>query len=113
MCAKDMKTEKQKISQRLLLLRILAKDGNMWGNLKLQKQVFLNELNLINADMGGLYYKYFRYQFGPFSSDLTTDFQWLSNLGIVHKTTFKLTERGRYFVEFTEGMLKDYRHNSK
>lgn len=108
-----MKTEKQKISQLLLLLRILAKDDKIWGNLKLQKQVFLNELKLVNSGMGGLYYKYFRYQLGPYSADLATNFQWITNLSLAHKTSYKLTDRGRYLVEFVDGTLRDYQNNAK
>jgi len=108
-----MKTEKQKISQMLLLLRILAKDENIWGNLKLQKQVFLNELALIKANIGGLYYKYFRYQLGPFSAELASDFQWVTNAGLAHKTTYKLTDKGQYLVDFLEGTIGDYKNNAQ
>jgi uncharacterized protein YwgA len=88
-----MKTEKQKITQALLLLRILAQDKNTFGNLKLQKQVLLNELARIKSNIGGLYYKYFRYQLGPFSAELASDFQWVTNVGLAHKTTDKLTAK--------------------
>lgn len=108
-----METEKQKLSQSLLLLKILGADDNIFGNLKLQKQVFLNEWNLIKSDLGGLYYKYFRYHLGPFSADLTSTFQWLANVGLVHKSTYKLTNRGEYLVNFLEGTTKHYRRNSK
>ncbi len=108
-----MKTEKQKIIQRLLLLRILAQDENIWGNLKLQKQVFLNELALIKSNFGGLYYKYFRYQLGPFSADLAADFQWVANTGLAHKTTYKVTDRGQYLVDFVDGTIGDYKNNSQ
>ncbi len=108
-----MKTDKQKISQSLLLLKILQEDRNILGNLKLQKQVFLNELKLIESDMGGLYYKYFRYNYGPFSSDLWTDFSILANKGFIHKTTYRLTERGRYLVKFVEGSIAKYQDNEK
>lgn len=108
-----MKTEKQKIAQTVLLLRILQKDNNIFGNLKLQKEVFLSELNLLNSKLGGLYYKYFRYTFGPYSKELAETFKVLRNRGFVHKTTYTLTERGTYFVEFVEGVIANYKQNSK
>ncbi len=108
-----MKTEKQKISEALLLLRILHKDNNILGNLKLQKEVFLTELNLLQSDLGGLYYKYFRYNLGPYSKELAENFKWLAERGFVHKTTYSLTERGIYLVEFMEGVLREYKKNAK
>lgn len=108
-----MKTKKQKMSQSLLLLKILQEDENILGNLKLQKQVFLNELKLLESDMGGLYYKYFRYNYGPFSSDLWTDFTVLANRGFIHKTTYRLTERGQYLIKFVEGSISKYQNNEK
>lgn len=109
----DMKTEKQKVAQSLLLLKILREDENVFGRTKLQKQVFLNELRLIQSNLGGLYYNYFRYNYGPFSSDLFTDFTVLANKGFLHKTTFRLTDRGRYLVDYVEGSIKGYRGNAK
>ena len=108
-----MKTEKQKIAQSLLLLKILREDENVFGRTKLQKQVFLNELRLIQSNLGGLYYNYFRYNYGPFSSELFTDFTVLANKGFLHKTTFRLTDRGRYLVDYVEGSIKGYRGNAK
>jgi uncharacterized protein YwgA len=108
-----MKTEQQKISQIVLLLHILAKDASILGNLKLQKEVFLNEFNLTKSNCGGLYYKFFRYQFGPYSSNLTTDFQWLRNVGLVHKSTYKPTERGQYLADFIEGTIRSYHKNAR
>jgi uncharacterized protein YwgA len=108
-----MKSEKQKISQSLLLLKILREDENIFGRTKLQKQVFLNELRLIQSNLGGLYYKYFRYNYGPFSSDLFTDFTVLGNKGFLHKTTFRLTDRGRYLIDYVEGSIKGYKENSR
>lgn len=108
-----MKTEKQKISQSLLLLKILQEDGNILGNLKLQKQVFLNELRLLQSNIGGLYYKYFRYNYGPFSGDLWMDFTLLANKGFVYKTTHELTPRGRYLLEFVEGSIRKHKDNEE
>lgn len=108
-----MKTEKQKISETLLLLRILQKDHNIDGNLKLQKEVFLTERNLLKSHSGGLYYKYFRYTLGPYSKELAEKFKLLVKLGFVHRTSYMLTERGTYLVEFVEGILRDYQHNSR
>ena len=108
-----MKTEKQKITQSLLLLKILLEDANIFGRTKLQKQVFLNELRLIQSNLGGLYYRYFRYNYGPFSSDLFADFTVLGNKGFLHKTTFKLTDRGQYLIDYVEGSIKRYKGNSK
>ena len=108
-----MKTEKQKIAQSLLLLKILREDENVFGRTKLQKQVFLNELRLIQSNLGGLYYNYFRYNYGPFSSELFTDFTVLANKGFLQKTTFRLTDRGRYLVDYVEGSIKGYRGNAK
>lgn len=107
-----MKTEKQIIAEKLLLLRILQKDHNITGNLKLQKQVFLSELSLLNSRLGGLYYKYFRYTYGPYSKELAETFKSLADRGFVHKTTYTLTDRGIYFVEFVEGMIGNYKENS-
>lgn len=108
-----MKTEKQIIAEKLLLLRILYKDNNIWGNLKLQKEVFLSELNLLGARLGGLYYKYFCYNLGPYSKELAENFKLLIERGFIHKSTYDLTNRGIYFVEFVEGVIGNYKKNSK
>ena len=108
-----MKPEKQKIAEAILLLRILHQDSNILGNLKLQKEVFLSELNLLRSKMGGLYYKFFRYTLGAYSPELAESFKLLVERGFVYKSSFKLTDRGMYLVEFTEGAIKDYRHNAK
>jgi uncharacterized protein YwgA len=108
-----MKTEKQRIAETVLLLRILGKDNNIFGNLKLQKEVFLTELRLLEANLGGLYYKYFFYNYGPFSSDLATDYTSLAEKGFIHKTTYRLTPRGQYLVEFVEGSIRRHGQNSK
>jgi uncharacterized protein YwgA len=63
--------------------------------------------------LGGLYYNYFRYNYGPFSSELFTDFTVLANKGFLHKTTFRLTDRGRYLVDYVEGSIKGYKGNAK
>lgn len=109
----SMKTEKQEISETLLLLRILQKDDNIDGSLKLQKEVFLTEQNLLRSQLGVLCYKYFRYTWGPYSKELAEKFKSLAERGFVHKTTYTLTERGIYLLEFVDGILRDYRHNSK
>jgi uncharacterized protein YwgA len=106
-----MKTEKQKISQLLLLLKILETDNNIFGNLKLQKQVFLNELTLTRSNIGALYYKYFRYNYGPFSADLMDDYNVLAHKGFIHKTTYSLTERGEYLIEYIEGFIRKHKNN--
>jgi len=108
-----MKTELQKLSQSLLLLKILDTDNNIFGNLKLQKQVFLNELSLMKANMGGLYYKYFRHNYGPFSADLMGDYTVLANKGFIHKTTYSLTERGQYLIEYVEGSIREHKDNKR
>lgn len=79
----------------------------------MQKQVFLNELRLLQSNIGGLYYKYFRYNYGPFSGDLWMDFTLLANKGFVHKTTYELTLRGRYLLEFVEGSIRKYKDNEE
>jgi len=108
-----MKTENQKVSENILLLKILEKDNNILGATKLQKQVFLNELKLDEMDAGGLYYKYFRYNYGPFSFQLQNSYNILADKGFVHKTTYRLTDRGKYFIGYAEGCLASYKNNSR
>jgi len=108
-----MKTEKQKLSQSLLLLKILGTDNNIFGNLKLQKQVFLNELTLTGSKIGGLYYKYFCYNYGPFSADLMDNYSVLAHKGFIHKTTYSLTQRGEYLIEYIEGSIRKHKDNKR
>jgi uncharacterized protein YwgA len=108
-----MKTEEQKISESILLLKVLQEDDNIFGATKLQKQVFLNELKLIDIDSGGLYYKYFRYNYGPFSRQLQDNYNALADKGFIHKTTYRLTDRGEYLIGFVEGCIVHYRDNGK
>ena len=107
-----MKTEQQKISEIILLLKVLQEDDNIGGATKLQKQIFLNELQLTDRKSGGLYYKYFRYNYGPFSRQLQDNFNALVNLGFVHKTTYRPTERGKYLIGYVEGCIANYQDNA-
>lgn len=108
-----MKTESQKISETLLLLRIVEKDRNILGRLKFQKEVFLAEWTLLESNLGGLFFKFFRYNLGPYSKDLAETFEFLCQKGFIHKSNFRLTERGEYLNEFVEKTLKSYQNNSK
>lgn len=108
-----MKTESQKLSETLLLLRILEKDRNISGKLKFQKEVFLAELALLESNLGGLFFKFFRYNLGPYSKDLTQTYEFLALQGFVHRSNFRLTERGEYLNKWVELTLKSYENNSK
>ncbi len=108
-----MKTKDQRIAEAVLLLRVLHKDNNILGNLKLQKEIFLAEVDFLEKGLGGLYYKFFRYNYGPYSNDLHTDYMTLANKGFIHKTTYTLTDRGKYLVEFVDGICRDHKNNAR
>lgn len=108
-----MKTSQQRVTEKILLLHILDQDNNIFSKLKLQKEVFLIELKFAESGVGGLYYKFFKYNYGPYSKELAIDCANLANLGLIHKSTFKLTERGKSLIKYVEEATGNYKNNGK
>lgn len=69
------------------------------GNLKIQKLGFISEWRAQEARVLAAHYKFFRYQFGPYSKDLANDVGFLKERGFVDVFN-RLTARGNYLVEY-------------
>jgi uncharacterized protein YwgA len=104
--------EKKRISatqlNQLLLLHILdlCQSDRMDGATRFQKIVFMAQWTIrkLAKKLRGLNYTFIRWNYGPYSPDLTDDIELLRLKGYITKrqgmpTFFELTERGKKRVE--------------
>lgn len=92
------------LSDRLLLLWLVydAMKHKTFGETKVQKLTFLAEWEMLDKRQKGFNYNFIKLTFGPYSSDLEKDIEWLESSGLVklvpidEKTRiFKPTELGK------------------
>lgn len=83
----------------LKLFEEVSKVGEMDGNLKLQKLTFLAELEGLKIGLAVSHFKFFRYNYGPFSKDLVGDVQQLTDMGFCTAGR-KLTKRGQFILDY-------------
>lgn len=97
---------------RLMLLELIASNsgGYVRGKTRLQKQMFLLQKKLCDEGKSDIHlYPYFRWNYGPYSSELEDDLQWLEVMGLVEEDSVqpinvRLTSGGK---EMLEGALKE------
>lgn len=77
------------------------------GNFKIQKLGFLAELRgQVECGLRAAHYKFFRYQFGPYSKDLANDVGFLKERGFLDGLN-RLTDRGHYLVDYLKPEIED------
>lgn len=108
-----MRLPEQIATDRVLLLYLMAgcnRSGAVDGRTKLQKLTFLSEAKLMEREIDALHYKFFRYQFGPFSKDLLNDYEDLYEKDFV-SSNFTLKERADYLLDYVSDELRAYKNN--
>lgn len=99
----SIRNEKEEIIDMLLLL-YLIREANKYahiGKVLLQKLVFLAEKAMVNNDIKGFNFRFFRYDLGPFTEEIYRDSEKLYNAGLLRETEwpFRLTECGNALLE--------------
>jgi len=107
-----MRTKKDLALDAVLLLHMLDCAKPMDGKTKLQKIPFFVELQLKRAGLRGPHFRFFRWNFGPFSSEVCETFGKLVKRGFLTKNTGALTERGRFLVELAIPALAEIEGNA-
>ena len=108
-----MRESIETLKDKILLLYLLSKIkeyGEMSGNLKLQKIVFLSENELMNTGIKGFHFKFFRYNIGPFSKELMIDYNDLNADGFV-SSYFTLKSRAEDLLDYIIDPLKEIQNN--
>ena len=105
-----MRTPGQECWDKFVLLRLLrevSKKASAAGNTKAQKLVFLAELQGQEAGIALSHFKFFRYQYGPYSAFLANDITALEDVGVITKSSRRLTKRGHFLHDYVLGALSD------
>lgn len=104
----DRQGRKQKIVDRLLTLYLydkVSESSQMYGDTKLQKLVFLSEQDMIQQRINGFHYRFFRYDLGPFSTELRTDHEVLQANDLVDLRNGQTTEIGQQVLNEADELL--------
>ena len=102
-----MRTLGQQCWDKFVLLRLFREISSASGNLKAQKLVFLAQLQGQQTGIALSHFRFFRYQLGPYSAFLANDITALEGVGVVTKSTKRLTNRGQFLHDYILGALKD------
>ena len=99
-----MITEEQDVWNKIALLALL--DGAHKAskvpadNFAIQKLGFISELNGRTHNLHTAYYKFFRFTYGPYSSQLANDVRLLESLRIIDPESRELTSRGKFLMDY-------------
>ena len=104
---------------KVLVLYVIKKANDiptlLEGKIKFQKVFFLSELMIEQERIQALTFRYFRYNYGPFSKNLIETFEDMEMHGFVKGSlsgNFELTKEGKYLFEVIESSGL-YKINSK
>jgi uncharacterized protein YwgA len=84
----------------MVLARFAQHDFRPVDNLKIQKLMFLAEFEGLQARVATAHYRFFRYKFGPFSTQLADDVRTLEEFGLIEVETRELTKRGTSLIQY-------------
>jgi hypothetical protein len=99
---REDRTWKEEVSDRILLLYLINKSndcGDVDGDTKLQKLVFLSERDMIDSKIKGFDFYFFKFIHGPFSRQLENDMGVIEDWGAYLPDEHILTSAGRKVVE--------------
>jgi uncharacterized protein YwgA len=108
-----MRHEQEKRLDAVLLLYILKGSGPSSNRTKAQKTTFLVEFNLRRANLVGPHFRFFRYQDGPYSQQISQDLDDLARNGFISKTTLTPTERGQFLIDLIIPPLRELSDNRR
>ncbi len=104
-----MRPERQ-IWDQIFLLNLFRCSEEPLDNLKIQKIVFLSEIEGRNREFASADFRFFRYRFGPFSKVAANTVRKLEVFGFVDSEFHQPTERGQYVLDYVSEFV---RHSSK
>ncbi len=104
-----MQSERQ-IWDLVFLLNLFRCSEEPLDNLKIQKIVFVSEIEGRNQNFAAANYPFFRYRFGPFSKVAANTVRKLEVFGFVDPEFHQPTKRGQYVLEYVSEFVK---HSSK
>ena len=104
-------SEKDRSQNKLLLLYIAKeytkKSKHYFGKTILEKIIFLAEWKMIEERVKGLNFPYFRYDYGPFSKEVSQEINDLKKTGLLEKQDeIKLTKEGEKLLESYSDLLQ-------
>jgi hypothetical protein len=91
----------EEIIDRLLLIYLIdntSSCGTIDGDTKLQKLVFLSELEMIDSRLKGLNYHFYKFIHGPYSKQLHDDLGVLEEWGLYLPDEYMLTSNGQAVI---------------
>ncbi|MHA1364312.1 MAG: type II toxin-antitoxin system antitoxin SocA domain-containing protein [Candidatus Freyarchaeota archaeon] len=99
-----MRWKLERVTNNLLLLYLIDQAnerGNVENDLKLQKLVFLSQMELMKRGLKAFSYNFFRWLKGPFSKNLAIDKSDLAEVGLVKvsRKGIELTNRGKELLK--------------
>lgn len=97
-----------KIVDRLLTLYLydrVSQQSKMYGDVKLQKLVFLSEKRMLENLERGYHYRFFRWEHGPMSRGVYEDHDFLQSNGLVSEESRQISERGREVLREAQDLL--------
>lgn len=106
-----MRTAKEIMSDRLLLLYAVAcgnRYGRMDGPFKLMKIPFLAELKSTSDGVNSFSYRFYRYTYGPMTTEIYDDGDALHSLGLMtdKRGLIKLTNKGKHLLDSASELFK-------
>lgn len=107
----DIKTEKDKISDKLFLLYLINsvnKQNNFLGITKLQKLVYILENYLYTKGKRALNFSFFRWDYGPMSKEIYVERDFLVNNGLIEKEgDIRITKKGKNLLSQCSEILEE------
>jgi len=107
MSSKRGRTIEEKITDRFLLIFLIADARRGIGDTKLQKLAFLSEFDMKLQGRKGFNYNFIKLDFGPYSSDLVQDVLVLEKLGLITKFAHKPTQKGVKTLEAFQYLIEN------
>jgi len=102
-----MHTRPQDAWNKVALLKILEgahkeNRDSPADNFCIQKLGFVSEVNGRKIGSNAAFFKFYRYNYGPYSSTLANDVRKLEKLRLIDSESRELTDRGRFLLEYLQ-----------
>jgi len=99
---KDERSPLEEVTDRILLMYLINKAtncGDIDGDTKLQKLVFLSERKMVLSKLKGFNFYFYKFIHGPFSKELENDLGVLEEWGAYLPDEYMLTSAGRKAID--------------
>lgn len=108
----DRQGRKQEILDRFLSLYLfneVSERSRMWGIMKFMKLIFLSEKKMVEAQKEGFNHRFFRYDKGPLSTEVYTDYEVLQEQQLITDNGYYISDRGREVLEESSELIEENR----